>query len=289
MSPRDVALAAFVCIVWGLGFTLTKAVMPQFPPIFIMALRFTLAAAILAPMVKMPRGYLGRIALISFVGAGLQYSLTFTGLAGVDASTAIILLQLEAPLAAVLAAVILKDMIGWWRGFGLALAFCGVLIVVGEPRLRGSYEAVALLLGGAVAFALAQVLVKALKNQVEGFTLMTWVAIFAVPQMWIGTFAFESGQWQALQKADWKAWAVVVYLAFLMTAFAYGVWYRLIGRNSINHVMPFSLLLPITTVITSVLILGETLLWTTVIGGCVTIAGVAMIVLYRKRAALPAA
>ena len=282
MRPIDICTAVLVAAIWGFGFTLAKAALGDFPPIFLMALRFCLAAAVLIWFVRPPFGYMGRIFLITLVGAGLQYSATFTGLKGIDASSAIIIVQLEPAFAALLAAVLLKDMIGWRRAMGMALAFVGVVILAGEPSVHTAYASAGLVALGAFLFAAGQVMTKALGGAVGGFQLTAWVSVFAVPQLFICTFLFERDHWTALQNADGIVWIAILYLGLIMTGLGYSLWYRLINRYSINLVMPFTLLLPFSTVISSVFLLGERLKPLVALGGLVTIAGVAVIIIRRN-------
>ena len=200
-----------------------------------------------------------KVALISLVGAGIQYSITFTGLKGLNASAAIIIIQLEAPMAALLAAVFLKDIIGWRRAFGMAVAFAGVVILAGDTSVQGAWISALLVLIGAVFFAAGQVMTKALKGAVGGFQLTAWVSVFAFPQLFVISFLTEDNHWQYVQNADHVVWLTVLYLAFVMTALGYSLWYRLIAKYSINVVMPFILLVPFSTVISAVLLLDETL------------------------------
>jgi len=275
----DVLTAVFVACIWGFGFTLAKAALAGFPPIFLMALRFTLTAAVLVWFVRPPRGYMMRVALISLVGAGVQYSVTFTGLKGLDASAAIIIIQLEPAFAALLAAIFLRDMIGWRRAIGMAMAFSGVLLLAGEPSIQGAYLSAGMVLIGSFLFAAGQVMTKALKGAVGGFQLTAWVAVFAVPQLVLATALFEEGHVNHLRQAGPIVWVAIVYLAFIMTALGYGLWYRLVNKYSINLVMPFTLLLPFATVISAIVLLGERPQPIVLLGGAVTIAGVAVIVI----------
>lgn len=279
MRRSDVLTAVFVACIWGFGFTLAKAALAGFPPIFLMALRFTLTAAVLVWFVRPPRGYMMRVALISLVGAGVQYSVTFTGLKGLDASAAIIIIQLEPAFAALLAAIFLRDMIGWRRAIGMAMAFSGVLLLAGEPSIQGAYLSAGMVLIGSFLFAAGQVMTKALKGAVGGFQLTAWVAVFAVPQLVLATALFEEGHVNHLRQAGPIVWVAIVYLAFIMTALGYGLWYRLVNKYSINLVMPFTLLLPFATVISAIVLLGERPQPIVLLGGAVTIAGVAVIVI----------
>jgi len=131
----DLLLALLVPTLWGMGFTLAKAGLDQFPPILLMALRFSLTALVLVWFIKPPWASMGRIFVIAVVSATIQYSLTFTGLRDLYASTAVLVVQLEVPFGALLAALFLNDRLGWRRTFGMVLAFAGVGLIAGEPRV----------------------------------------------------------------------------------------------------------------------------------------------------------
>lgn len=276
MKPRDILLALSVPLIWGLGFTLAKAALGQFPPILLMALRFSLTALVLVWFVRPPRGMMVRIALIALVSATIQYSLTFTGLVDLDVSSAIIVVQLEVPFALMLSAIFLKDRIGWRRAIGMVLAFGGVVLIAGEPRLRGDMLPVLLVASGAMTWSIGQVMIKTVHG-VGGFALIAWVAVWAAPQLFVSSYLFEDGQAEALAAAGWLVWGVVIYLGLVMTAVGYGIWYRLLGLYRVNQVMPFLMLLPVTTMISGVLLLDETITAVTALGAVIVIAGVGFI------------
>jgi O-acetylserine/cysteine efflux transporter len=98
LRPIDYAMGVAVPFVWSMGFVYAKAAIDHFPPIFLMSMRFTLAALVLIWFARLPAEMLGRIAAISFVSAAVQYSLIFTGLKGLDASVAAIVVQLRGAL-----------------------------------------------------------------------------------------------------------------------------------------------------------------------------------------------
>lgn len=276
MKPRDILLALSVPLIWGLGFTFAKAALDEFPPILLMALRFSLTALVLVWFVRPPWGMMARIALIALVSATIQYSLTFTGLVDLDASSAIIVIQLEVPFALLLSAVFLKERIGWRRAIGVTLAFGGVVLIAGEPRLRGELIPVLLVASGALTWSIGQVMIKTVRG-VGGFTLIAWVAVFAAPQLFVASYLFEDGQIEAVAAAGGLVWGVILYLGLIMTAIGYGIWYRLLGSYRVNQVMPFLLLLPVTTMISGVLLLDETISAMTALGAAVVLGGVGFI------------
>ena len=272
----DIILAISVPVIWGLGFTLAKVafVLSDFPPILLIAFRFALTTLVLLWLVKPPFGYMHRIFWISVVSATVQYALTFTGLDGLNASTAIIVVQLEFPFMVIMAAVVFKDHLSWSQIAGIALAFSGIIMIAGQPQLQDDLLPVFLVFGGAFTWAVGQIMIKKLGGQVGGFTLIAWVAAFATPQLFFASWLFEEGQIQAIRTMNWIGWAVVVYLGLVMTALGYSIWYHLLGKFRISQVGPFLLLLPVTSIAGSVLLLDEQLSKIEFVGAIIVIFSV---------------
>ncbi len=281
MNIRDLLLAVSVPIIWGAGFLFAKEAISEFPPILLMAFRFSVTALVLVWFVRPPVGHFKSIFWISLVSAAVQYSLTFTGLQYLDASTAIIVVQLEVPFGVLLAAIILKDRIQIRHIVGMTLAFVGVILIAGEPRLHSQWGSILLVVGGAFTWALGQVMVKSL-GAVGGFRLIAWVAVFAAPQLFVASWLVEQDQLAAIRSATSIVWYAIVYLGIVMTAVGYGIWYHLLGKHPIKQVMPFLLLLPVATVAGGVLILDEALTPVLLIGGALAIVGVGIIVITRN-------
>lgn len=280
LKITDMLLAVSVAVIWGGGFLVAKVAIDYFPPILLMAFRFGLTALVLIWFVPTPdSSTLKRIFWIALVSAAIQYSLTFSGLKGLDASTAIIIVQLEVPFGVLGAVLFLKDRLHLRHVIGMAMAFIGVVLIAGEPSLRDNLFYVLLAAGGAMTWAIGQVMVKTL-GQVGGFTLIAWVAVFASPQLFLSSWIFEQDHILAIQEAGPLVWAAVIYLAFIMTALGYAIWYHLLGKYKVNQVMPFLLLLPVTTVIGGVLLLDEELTARIIAGGVLAITGVAIINLF---------
>ncbi len=281
MKSLDVGLAIAVAIIWGMGFVVAKAAMAHFSPILLMALRFAVTTACLAWYIRPPRALLWPLFWISLVSAALQYSLTFNGVRGIDASTAALLVQLEVPFGLLLAWLVFGDRITPKQWLGVVVAFAGAVLIVGEPKLAGDLVYAFMVIGGAFTWAVGQILVKRL-GDLGGFRLISGVALWATPQLFVASWLLESDQWRQVETASLPAWAAVVYLGVVMTALAYALWYRLLGRYSVNQVMPFLLLLPVTSVIGGILFLGESLTAKIAFGGALAIGGVALITVRRR-------
>jgi O-acetylserine/cysteine efflux transporter len=270
-----------VMAVWGLNFVIIKAGLEQFPPLMFVALRFTLTALLLVPFLGRRRGSLRPLLGLSLTLGVLHFGLMFSGLARIDAATASIAVQLQVPFAALLAALVLKDRLGWRRMTGMAFAFAG------EPRFEGGLAPLLLVVTAACRWSVSSVQIKLLEDDIHPLTLNGWVAVLAAPQMIAATLLLEEGQVAAAAAADWRAWGAVLYQAILVTLFGYGVWYRMMQRHEVNQVMPFTLLVPVFGVASGVLALGERLTLPMLIGGGATILGVAIITVHRPRVIEP--
>jgi len=281
MAFHHFLMALAVPVIWGMGVVFAKAALDFFPPILLTAFRFGVTALALVWFVKPPWHLMGKIMIIALVSVVIQYSFTFTGLKHLDASVTVLVIQLEVPILILLGALFLGERPGYRKLAGIALTFVGVGLIAGDPQLQGAYLPFVLLLVGVTTWAIGQVMIRQL-GEVGGFTLIAWVAVVGTPQLFFASWVLEENQWQLIREANWIVWGTVAYLGLVMTALGYGIWYHLLGRYPINQVAPFLLLLPVTSVIGSVVVLGETLSLLVAIGGAVVIAGVAFIVLEKS-------
>jgi len=279
-------MALCVPLIWGMGFVFAKAAIFHFPPILLMALRFALTAAMLVWFVRMPMGNMWRLFAVAIVAAAIQYSLTFTGLVGLDAGIAALIVQLEVPFLVLLGALILGEQPGLRKWLGIAVAFVGMGLMAHQGEFGANLISVAFVIGGAFFWALGQVMIRSLKD-IEGLQVTAWVAVFAAPQLLVMSLVFEEGQIEAIQTAGAVVWGAVVYLGVVMTALGYFLWNTLIRAHDVGRVAPFLLLLPVFAVLGGMLFLGEEPGLEKLAGGAVILLGVAVIVFPVRRKAAP--
>jgi O-acetylserine/cysteine efflux transporter len=282
ITLRDIGLALSVPIIWGMGVTFAKAGLGEFPPLFLMSMRFCVSAVLLCWFFPPPAGQLRAIFIVALVSATIQYGLTFYGLAGLDASTAVLFMQLEVPFSAACAAIFLNDKLGWKRAIGMVVAFLGVGLIAGAPSLRNQLFPAFLVIAGVFTWAIGQVMIKKMVT-ITGFQLIAWVSVFAGPQMFISSLILESNHLSLLKNASLIGWGSVIYMGIVMTALGYAIWYHLLKKYDVNQVIPFLMLLPVSSILGAVFFLGEQPSIRILIGGVVVITGVAIIVMFGQR------
>ncbi|MFQ5938201.1 MAG: DMT family transporter [Acidiferrobacterales bacterium] len=276
MRPLHHVAALITVFVWGLNFSVAKIGVGQVPPILLMAMRLTLVAILLAGFLRPPGKALPHIVGLSVTMGGLHYSLMYTGLKGVDAGAAAIAFQLMVPFSAALAAFFFRERLSVLQMLGMAIAFGGVYLLSGEPRIAVNPLSFLMVVGGALMWAIGNIQVKQM-GPIDVMALNAWVSLLGAPQLFIASFLLEDGQLGALASADWRGWGALLYMVLGATILAHGLWYHLLRENSVNRVAPFSLLVPVMAVLLAIPILGETLTLRLVIGGALTIVGVATI------------
>jgi O-acetylserine/cysteine efflux transporter len=284
MKPRDAALLLMVMLIWGLNFVFAKWAFVHWPPILVTAARFLVTAAVLLPFARVPRGRFGAIAALSVTLGTVHFSLMFTGVSGTDAGVSAILALTQVPFAGLIAWLMLGDAPGWRSIAGQAVAFAGVVVLAGEPRVLANPGAAGLVIAASFMWAVAAIQVKRMAP-IDAVTLNGWMSLFAVPQLLIVSSVVESGQVAAVLAPHWIVWVAVLYMALGVTVVGYVIWYRMLVRYPVNLMMAFTLLVPVFGVASGHLFLGEPIGWQRVGGGLITILGVAIIVVRRPQAA----
>ena len=277
MSFRDILIAISVPILLGFGFVIAKPAMQHFPPYLLMGLRFTIPALILVWWFPMPKGLFLDLFKVSFIGSTLQYGLTYNGLNIIDASSAVLLVQLEVPFGILIAFFLLKEIPKIKNLIGLAIAFIGVFILTGAPNLEGKYFGVLLTLSGAFTWSLGAVMAKPLSKKIGAFALMTWLCVFSGPLLILISTIVNGNPIQYILSANFYSWITVIYLGFIMQPIAYGAWYYVLRRYPVNKIMPVLLLLPVTGLLTAIFLLGEEPSKQVFLGGTIIVFGVGMI------------
>ena len=194
-----------------------------------------------------------------------------------------LIVQAEVPFCTLIAAVWLKEPLRVRHVVGMLVAFLGIYIVLGEPRIEGKLWGVALVLAGAFMWAVGQVMLRRL-GEIGGITAVAWVSALAAPQLYIASLTLERDHLFHLTHAAPVVWISVVYLGVVMTALGYGCWFHVLGRYPVSRVAPYLLLVPVASVLGGALLLGEPLTPHVLLGGAVVILGVATIVVERRRA-----
>lgn len=284
MPALDIALAVFVQLIWGVGFTSMKPFVAAFPPLLFIAFVYAIVALVVTPLAPRSTTPFRWMMLIAALGGSVQSCLLALGLSLLPASTSTLLLQLTVPFAILMSWIARIDKPNLRNGLGCVVALTGVAIVIGAPGEKNSWIGVVLIAIASLSWSAAQILIR-LRCRDSGATFYAAMARHSAPQALVASLLLERGQLDKLAGASVGDWVGLVIMALVGFAGGYILWYRLLVRNRIDQLLPFTLLMPPVGVATGVLWFGEPLYASLIAGGGVILLGLAIVVWPSRRRA----
>ncbi|WP_460980109.1 EamA family transporter, partial [Pseudactinotalea suaedae] len=280
MPVRHALLAVAVAVMWGVNFLAIHLSLEQFPPLFLVALRFAVIAiptVLLVPRPQVPLRWL--------IGYGLGFgTLQFVGLylgmaAGFPTGLASLVLQSSAPFTVVLGALLLRERVGARAALGVAVAAVGLgLVGVSRAGISAWLPFWLVVLGG-LGWALGNLAMrKAVAPRPLRLTL--WMSVVPPVPMLVLSLLVEGPDRiteslrTATEAAAVPAWLGLAYTVLVGTIVGSGVWVWLMARHPAGVVAPFSMLVPVAGITTAWLVLGERPAVPEVLGGVLVIGGV---------------
>jgi O-acetylserine/cysteine efflux transporter len=280
-------LAQLVTInaIWGFNIVAVKLSADRFPPVFLTFLRFLIVALAVWPWLRVRRGEMRWLLTAATCSGGLQFALMYSGVSlSASMSSVAIGGQLGVPFATLLSVMLLGEHIHWRRWVGIGMAFAGVVIVGYSPGVIASWPGFLLVVIAAFIGAVGLVAIKRVR-ELEPLELQAWLAWGSVPLLLPLSLLLEDGQFASLRNADAVGWGALLYSAVFASLVAHTAYFALIRRYPVSSVAPITVLTPLFSVMFSVLFLGDVLDARMILGGLLTLAGVAVILARERRGA----
>ena len=275
MTKRHLLLALLSVILWGINFPLIKFVFAEISPLLSVALRLLISSVVCLPFVTRPKNNWGMILLLSITLFTLTLGTAVLALKEVDASIAALMTELEVPFAAILSYFILKEKFTKKQLLGTIIAFVGVYLIAKSPEILSTeLWPIWLLLVSAFFYALSAIMIKFIKG-VHAFSITVWSSFFAAPQLFVLSFILEDYPLYSLGEVSQKIW-VILTLSAAISILAFFIWNHLIGLYQVNQIVPFGMLIPLSALVASYFILGETTHSQALVGGVLALTGVYM-------------
>ncbi len=277
MTLRDIFLAIIVALAWGSNFIAIKFAIIELPAILALSLRFTLTAFVLLPFVKKPEVEFKKLIVSAIIFGVLYLGMLYYGMRlGLNTSLAVIIMQLNVPMSVIIAQVIFNEHLTKKAILGTAIAFLGMLVIAGTPHFIGNILAAIIVFISAFFNAMFNIQNKKLKS-IPPLSLLFWNSLLSAPFLVAISLITEGNPIEFIQDIkDMSTWIAIFYSALISGVLGVSLWIYLLQQYPIYQVSPFNLLVPFFGVSLSVLILKEDLSWYMIIGGMITILGVAI-------------
>jgi drug/metabolite transporter (DMT)-like permease len=279
----SILLLLLAMVFWGSTYVVTKEGLAQLPPLLFALLRFGAATALLVPLAlwrggtgRLPRpAPWGTLALMGLTGVALYYLAFNVALQFTTASQGALIQSSIPAVTAVMAILWLGERVSVRRGIGIALAMAGVLLIVARsapdagarsPVLGNALMFASVLVWGAytmLAKRLAHVDPVAVTAVVSALGTLMLVPVAVVEAL--------RGPTPPITPANWLR---VVYLGAFPSAAAYLCYGRALRELDASQVGTFINLVPVIGVASGVVILGDRITATAILGGVFVLAGV---------------
>jgi drug/metabolite transporter (DMT)-like permease len=291
-------------LAWGGSFVATKVALQEIAPATVVWLRFGIGLIILGAAVVLRRQYalpersvrartervrtvrqqamdLAYLALLGFLGVTFHQWLQSTGLKTAQATTTAWIVATTPIFIALLGWLMLKERLVRVQVAGIALAAFGVLLVVSSGDLAsigrghfgtlGDFLVLLSALNWAIFSALSRRGLKTYPPTLMIFYVMGFGWLFSCAWFLAGP---GLGQLSQLSRSGWLA---IGFLGVFCSGLAYIFWYDALSSLPVAQAGVFVYIEPLVTVIVAALVLGEPLLWTSLLGGGLILGGVILV------------
>ena len=280
------------CAVWGLSQVAAKISMTQMPPLFQAGVR-SVGAAVLLLLWSRWRGLpmfgkdgTGRAGLLAGALFAFEFACVFIGLQYTTASRMVVFLYLSPFVVALGMPLITRsERLSAWQGFGLVLAFGGVVWAFAEGFVQADAAPLqwlgdALGIAAAVLWGLTTLVLRAsrLASALPEKTLLYQLVVSGVALLLASALSAE-----AWPRALSAVVAGSLFFQIAVVTFAsYLAWFWLVRHYAATRVAVFTLLTPVFGLLAGVLLLDEPLTLRLLVALAAVCAGIT-IVNYRPR------
>jgi len=296
-TSRTANIAAVVAsaFVWGTSFAVSKLALRSIPPLSLAWIRFVLASAILFVWLllrhedlRLDRRAFGAMVLGGVLGYTLNHIFENVGLALSTASEISLMMGVFPVLSLLVEALVYHRKFSHAAVAGIGLSVVGVILIVDPRSLGGSIGGRRLLGDGliilsGICWAFYSILVKNLSKDSSASRTAMFQMLFGSIVLLPLAGAFERPVFPVPATAVWA----VIYLAVFCSVGGYSLYnYGVAGMASTQAVSILNLI-PVFGVLTSWVVLHETVTIMQLVGGAVVLLGVLLSLRDSSQAASP--
>jgi drug/metabolite transporter (DMT)-like permease len=283
-SEHPLVVAGFVAItvVWGSTWLAIKIGLESITPVFGVALRFTLAAAVLAAILRIrgerlvfSRETMPVFLLLGFCSFSVPFVLVYWGEQYVGSGLASILFAMYPFVVAIFSHFTLTgERLNGFKVAGTLLGFAGILVIFWSDLSAGTegFPGMAAILLSTVLQGFSLVTVKRIGKHIPPVQMTLGGMIVSVVVLWLMAFALEN---PADQRFDAAGVGSILYLGTFGTVLTFVVYYWLLKRVEALFLSLTSFITPILAVVLGAVFLGETLHGRVYTGGAMVLLGIA--------------
>jgi len=252
-------LALLVVVIWGINYLFIALGLQEIPPLLLCAIRFILACIPIIFFIKPPSMPFKMVVSYGLLTFALQFALLFIGMhVGMTSGMASIIMQVQVFFSLFFAAIVLGETPYLWQIIGALVSFSGIGLVALHFDKNVSLLGFIFLLAASAAWGAGNLITKKY-NKSNMISLVVWGCFVASFPMILLSLIIEGPKAiiVSYHHLTWVGILSILYITYVSTWVGYGVWNWLLSRYPVGVVVPFTLLVPIVGVLSSVIVLDE--------------------------------
>lgn len=275
MPISHLLLALLVVVIWGINFIFVKLGLEEINPLLLCALRFLFASVPAVFFVKPPAVPFKIIASYGLIMFALQFALTFTGMhVGMTPGMGSLLMQVQVFFSMFFAMLLLGERPGIGQVLGALVSFSGIGLVALHLDHEVTMLGFIFMIAAAATWGVGNLITKQLKTA-SMVSVIVWGSFIACLPMFMLALLVEGPQSfvSTYEHVTFKGIGALIYIVYASTWIGYGIWNWLICRYPVGVVVPFSLLVPVISILVSVILFGEAFQLWKLVAGLLVISG----------------
>ena len=269
---------------WGLSFVSSKTILNSgVPPMTMVAIRFVIATVILNvllrrfdPAARLRKKDLIPLAVSGLFGVTIYFFFESRGIRLTSASHASLIIAVIPVVTVIAETILFRTRISLLVILGILLSVVGVVFVVDRPGAAGGSGSLVgdlFMFGACISWVVYIVLSRNLHQRLSEIAITAYQSLFGTAFL-IPLALLEMHQWVPITLA---AGLNLAYLAVFCSALSNFLYVYSLSALGPIAVSPYVNLIPVVGVLGGVVLLGESLVWSQIVGGVVILAGVVLV------------
>jgi O-acetylserine/cysteine efflux transporter len=275
LSIRDLLLALLVVAIWGVNFVFIRWGVEAVPPLFLTGLRYLCAAVPAVFFIKRPK--VGLAILVSYgLAIGFaQFGLLFTAIKlGMPAGLASLIIQVQAFFTIALALVFLGEKLNRYQALGALVAVVGIAAIASERFEVTALVPLLMVILGAFFWGVANIASKK-AGQIDMLSFVVWGSLVPILPLFALSLVVEgpTAIIASMSGIGMRTIFVIAFNGYAATILGFGLWSYLLARYPASLIAPFSLLVPVAGIGSTIVLLGETVSTLEILGSLLVFIG----------------
>lgn len=290
-SWQSPLLCTLVIVIWGSLYISGRLVLQYIPALLVLFIRYALSSVILLRVgyhtlhghIAIARKDWGELFFVGLVGYYLSNAALFLGIQYSSASFASLINSLTPVVISGLAIALLGEKVTKLQMGSLLVAVLGAGIIIGKPTAGVTTAGMLISVFALFSWAYATIHLKKLTAKYDPLLVtgygMAIAAVLSLPTAW--AFIRVTGSPVSFTGG---LWAPLLYTSLVCTAFAHLMWNELLQKLPATYCASFYPLQPLTSMLLGVLLLGEEMTLSLLIGAACIVSAMVLNTLAARKA-----